>query len=1159
MSTKRSPTRRLLRFIGFGFLNLLVLVIVVALVAPLLFDPNDYKDTIAGQFKKHSGRELTIVGDMSFSVLPWLGVRTGEVRVGNAAGSADSPDKPFALLRSADVRVKLMPLLSREVQMDTINVHGLELHLARDASGRGNWEDLLAQGGAKPDDSAAKPADDGSGDGIALAAFALGGVHIEDAAVTYIDARNKQPISLSDVDVRTGAVSIGAPVDAQISLRFAHPQGVGKAAGKARLSYELASKRVSAEALELSAEVDAPALGQGIASAQISGAVAYDDAAQQIIGKALVFSFNAPLPKGGVLSGPIEVSGAGDVDLRLAQQTLSSPDLQLKIPGLRHGAMNAALQLNSNVAVNLASQQIALSGLRGEGRLSGAPISGEALPISFGGDVTADLATQSVQVADLKLNAAGLSVAGEVRAESIAGTPLISGTLAAPQFALRKLLARFGIALPATRDPKVLSSAAFSGKFKFDGKQVAIAPLKLELDGAVLEGTLAAGSNGALAFELRTDRLDVDRYLPAATAGAAPPSAIGALPVAALRGLNIDGAIKVGALRYAGLDLSSVAVGIVAKDSQLRLAPLQADLYGGSYKGNIRIDARKDLPVMYLDEQVSNLDADALFKALKVSTGALDLRGGRSSLALKTTVTTDAAGKTVRADDVVLDAQLAGRAFKGGAVPVKLRGDVVVDLGMNRASVTKARAQFAELEIAGDLDTHFAPGQLRYDGSLSLTPFNARKLAARLAIPLPKTSDRKALTAIGGKAKISGNARSLKASAVAMKLDDSTISGEITVLDFATGALSFNVDVDVINLDDYLPPSARGKAATPGAAATALPVDLVRSLNLDGQLRIGKLTVSGMKMNKVVVTAKAKDGLLKLSPLGAELYQGRYDGNVTMDARAAAPRISLDETIKGVQIGTLLRDVRGDSPVTGATDLRAQLTATGGDTESLKRTVDGNVSFAIYDGTLEKVDMVNSMCGALAAFDFDNINRKTIATGLIGLLLNSGASKSKPQPDGSGTSGGTRTEFTEMTGTAVIAKGIARNNDLAMSSPIVRVRGAGSIDLSRDQLDYRADAELVQSCAGIGKRDLAGQIIPVLITGPITDPKVQPQIPSGLINALRQRRAPAPAPAPSLSAPTATAPAPVPQQPAAPVEQPPQSPKEARKELLKGLLKGLLK
>jgi AsmA protein len=1176
MSTKRSLTRRLMRFIGFGILNLLVLVIVIALVAPMVFDPNDYKDTIAEQFKTRTGRDLTIVGDMSFSVLPWLGVSTGEVRVGHAADSVQTDNaagnQSFARVSSADVRVKLVPLLSREVQMDTINVRGLEVHLARDVDGRGNWEDLLAHGQSGGDSRGAEtPAtqeqghgQDKTGGGLALAAFALGGVHIENAAVTFVDARNKQPISLSAIDLRTGEVSIGEPIDVQVSLRFAHPEGVGKAAGKARLNYDLSAARVSAENLELSTEVEAQALGAGVTSAKINGAVSWDNAAQHVVAKALNFA----------MSGPIELNGAGDIDLRLREQTVSSPDLQLAVQNLRHGTTTVTVKMNSNVAVNLVSRQLALTGLRGNAQLSGDSIKGEALPVSFGADVTADLPAQWVQVANLKLSAEGLNLAGDVRAESIIDSPVVTGTLAAPQFALDKLLARAGVQLPATRDPKVLKSAAFSGKFKFDGKRLSVAPANLELDDNTLKGTFAATTDGALAFDLSASRLNVDRYLPASAPGAPPPAALGALPVTALRGLDIDGALKVGSLRYSGLDLANVRIGIKAKDSQLHLSPLEAKLYSGNYKGNIRIDARKDQPVMHLNEQIDKVDASALFKALKISTGALDLSGGRTSLVLKTTVTTDTAGKTIRANNIALDGKVSGRAFRRGAVPIKMRGDVSVDLVAKRASMKKASIRFAELNVAGHLDTRFAPGQLQYDGTLDVTPFNARTLASRLGIPLPKTGNRKSLTAIGGKANISGNGRSIKATKMAMKLDSSTIKGDFTVLDFASLALAFNVDVDAINLDHYLPPSAKGKAATPGAAATALPVDLVRSLNLDGQVRIGKLTVSGIKMSKVVVTANAKNGILKLSPLGAALYQGRYDGNVVMDASASAPRISLDETIKGVQIGALLQDVRGNAPLTGATDLRATLTAIGGNTESLKRTVDGNISFAIHDGTIEKVDMVNSMCTTLAALDFDNLNKQTIAAGLIGLLLDSSKSRA---PTNSSGSGGTRTEFSEMTGTAILNKGIARNDDLAMSSPIVRVRGAGTIDLPRDRLNYRAEAELVQSCAGIGKRDLAGQIIPVTITGAITNPKVQPQIPTGLINALRKRR-PAQQAAPQPTAKTAPAaqapltieqllnPSTAPAQAPAPVEQaqpqapaPPPSAKEQRKELLKGLLKGLLK
>jgi AsmA protein len=620
------------------------------------------------------------------------------------------------------------------------------------------------------------------------------------------------------------------------------------------------------------------------------------------------------------------------------------------------------------------------------------------------------------------------------------------------------------------------------------------------------------------------------------------------------------------------MDFSDVDVHMKAGRGTLRLNPLKASLYGGSYAGNILIDARGDVPVMNLNEQVKNVDTHALLTAAGAGTGALDLRGGRTTIALKARVTTDAAGKTVRANGIALTGKVGGKAFKGGAVPISLNGNVAVDLGARRATLAAIKAAFAELKLGGDMQVGFAPGAMSYAGTLNISRLNVRALARRLGVSLPNTSDAKAFTAVTLKSTVEGNANGVKLTGLKGGLDGSTISGDLSVSNFGDPAFAFDLNMDRLNTNRYVPPAARskgkrkaknkgkGKAATPGAAATALPVDLVRGLKLNGTLKVGRLTVGGLKMRKVRLTAVAKGGQLKLSPLAATLYGGRYDGNVTVDARDRIPLIALDETVKGIQLGPLLKDVSGDAPVTGTADLRAVLTATGGDAERLKRTVDGDVNFTIANGALEKIDMVNSMCTTLAALDFDNLNKKTITAGVIGLLLNS--TQNKPRAN-AGADGEGRTRFTEMRGSAHLTKGVARNEDLLMTSPVVRVRGAGTVDLPGDRIKYRAEAELVQSCAGIGKRDLAGQIIPVNISGPIADPKVSPEIPSGLISALRKRRS---------SQPAASAPAQGrnnsrsnPDQRASP---PPDQPapkkrghliKESRDDLLKGLLKGILK
>ncbi|NIP46427.1 MAG: AsmA family protein [Gammaproteobacteria bacterium] len=121
-----------------------VLFISAAVLLPLLIDPNDHKQALVEQVKQRTGRDLRIEGDIELSVFPWIGVEVGRVVLSNATGFADPV---FASTDEVSIRVKLLPLLSRRLEMDTITVHGLTLNLARNSAGRNNWDDLAALGG----------------------------------------------------------------------------------------------------------------------------------------------------------------------------------------------------------------------------------------------------------------------------------------------------------------------------------------------------------------------------------------------------------------------------------------------------------------------------------------------------------------------------------------------------------------------------------------------------------------------------------------------------------------------------------------------------------------------------------------------------------------------------------------------------------------------------------------------------------------------------------------------------------------------------------------------------------------------------------------------------------------------------------------------------
>ena len=70
--------------------------------------------------------------------------------------------------------------------------------------------------------------------------------------------------------------------------------------------------------------------------------------------------------------------------------------------------------------------------------------------------------------------------------------------------------------------------------------------------------------------------------------------------------------------------------------------------------------------------------------------------------------------------------------------------------------------------------------------------------------------------------------------------------------------------------------------------------------------------------------------------------------------------------------------------------------------------------------------------------------------------------------------------------------GVAHNEDLSMKSPLLRVSGAGDIDIGNDRLNYVLKPTLVATTQGQGGKDrseVAGLTIPVKLTGPLESPQ----------------------------------------------------------------------
>lgn len=179
--------------------------LILLLLAVLLFvNPNDYKDRIARQVRQSTGRELTLQGDIHLSVFPWVALEVGPASLGNPAGFSGPP---FASLRRASLRVRVLPLLHHELQVGRVEIDGLDLRLRRDSQGRGNWQ--------QPGEAAAheQPA--------ASAGGASGAEKLDLAGLTIRDGRmSLEDLVVDQLNVEAGHLGEGATAPVRLSLRI---------------------------------------------------------------------------------------------------------------------------------------------------------------------------------------------------------------------------------------------------------------------------------------------------------------------------------------------------------------------------------------------------------------------------------------------------------------------------------------------------------------------------------------------------------------------------------------------------------------------------------------------------------------------------------------------------------------------------------------------------------------------------------------------------------------------------------------------------------------------------------------------------------------------------------------------------------------------------
>lgn len=363
-------------------------------------------------------------------------------------------------------------------------------------------------------------------------------------------------------------------------------------------------------------------------------------------------------------------------------------------------------------------------------------------------------------------------------------------------------------------------------------------------------------------------------------------------------------------------------------------------------------------------------------------------------------------------------------------------------------------------------------------GDLAAQRFELSNLSLEAALPNP-AGGTLALSA-KGKASVNLPREAVQAS-LAGKLDGMRLDAQLGLSRFSPPAYSFNVTLDDLDADRYMakrtptPTAKTGPATTKGAGSSTAPelptpenpfdLSTLQSLDARGTLKVASLKFANIRTSNVRLELHAASGKVNINPMTASLYGGSLAGSLSASA-SKSPRFAVQQSLRNINIGPLLKDALDKNPVDGKGDVTIDISATGATVSQLKRALNGTARLALQDGAINGINLAATIRNAKAQ---------------IGMLQGQTA----PQQGSASTQ--EKTDFTELSGSFKIANGVAHNDDLSAKTPLLRLGGNGDINLGEDRLDYTVKATVVSTLQGQGGpelQQLKGLTVPVKLSGP---------------------------------------------------------------------------
>jgi AsmA protein len=347
-----------------------------------------------------------------------------------------------------------------------------------------------------------------------------------------------------------------------------------------------------------------------------------------------------------------------------------------------------------------------------------------------------------------------------------------------------------------------------------------------------------------------------------------------------------------------------------------------------------------------------------------------------------------------------------------------------------------------------------------FNGAIQVAEFNLATLLANMAMPLPEMQDSSVMRKVSTHFSFQASKDTVKINDWFVQLDDTHLQGHGSISHFEKPDINFDLTVDTIDLDRYMAATSAannaGQADTKAASqhhdmkavstsaiaavavTTLFPVETLRAINAQGKISIEKLKVNQLNMSGLHFKLNAKNGTISTQQTVKHFYQGSYSGATSIDVHGKTPKITLNHQLRKVQIAPLLKDTLDEAKVTGVVNAAINLKGRGNTEAALKSSLNGHIDFNVKDGVVK-------------GFNLQKIIDQGKALIVGGVL--------------STTNKNDQTVFSVLKGSAQITNGLVSNEDLYVEASKLRVKGAGTVNLVSEEIDYSINARLLKKPA----------------------------------------------------------------------------------------------